>query len=123
MRKSRAFCAPESPWGKLSYMDLPIKIDEEAIARFCKKWRISALELFGSILREDFGPDSDVDILVSFEPGAVVTMGSFMRVERELAEIIGRKVDLVDRGAVEESRNRFRKRSILESARPFYHAA
>lgn len=103
-------------------MELPIDIDHAAVERFCKKWHIATLELFGSILRADFGPESDVDVLVTFEPEAVITMGTFMRAERELAEIIGRKVDLVDRGAVEESRNWIRRRNILENKRPLYAA-
>ena len=70
-----------------------IKVPKEKIAEFCRKHHIRKLALFGSILREDFGPDSDLDVLVEFEPGRVPGL-AFFRIQRELAEILGQKVDL-----------------------------
>ncbi len=70
-----------------------IGIDRERIADFCRKRHIRTLALFGSVLREDFGPESDVDVLVEFEPGHVPGL-AFFTMERELSEILGRKVDL-----------------------------
>ena len=70
-----------------------IDISREAIAEFCRRHHIRHLALFGSILREDFGPDSDVDVLVEFEPGHVPGF-AFFAMETELSEILGRKVDL-----------------------------
>ena len=70
-----------------------IGIDRERIADFCRKRHIRRLALFGSVLREDFGPESDVDVLVEFEPGHVPGL-AFFTIERELSEILGRKVDL-----------------------------
>ena len=70
-----------------------IKVDKQHIARFCRRHRIRRLALFGSVLRDDFGPDSDVDVLVEFEDGHVPGLG-FFAMEKELSEIIGRKVDL-----------------------------
>jgi predicted nucleotidyltransferase len=70
-----------------------IGLDREKIADFCRKHHIRKLALFGSALRHDFGPDSDVDVLVEFEPGHVPGL-AFFAMERELSEILGRKVDL-----------------------------
>lgn len=82
---------------------------------------MSEFALFGSVLREDFRPDSDVDVLVSF-PWYEATPPLFDHVEMqdELVEIFGRRVDLLTRGGVEDSRNPIRKRAILESARVVY---
>ncbi len=70
-----------------------IDINRERIAEFCRRNHICRLAFFGSVLREDFGPDSDVDVLVEFEPGHVPGLAFFM-MERELSELLGRKVDL-----------------------------
>jgi len=70
-----------------------IEIPQDRIAEFCRRHRIRRLALFGSILREDFRPDSDVDVLVEFEPGTRVGL-RFFAIERELSELLGRKVDL-----------------------------
>jgi len=70
-----------------------IVIDRERLAGFCQRNRIRRLALFGSVLRDDFRPDSDVDVLVEFEPGHVPGL-RFFALERELSEILGRKVDL-----------------------------
>lgn len=103
-------------------MDLPIDIDRKALGAFCEKWDISELELFGSVLREDFGPDSDVDVLVRFHPGIVHSLFAWTRMRRELMAIFGRSVDLVSRDVIERSRNPYRKRAILENARVLYAA-
>ncbi len=75
-------------------MSVQIELDSEKIADFCRKHRIRKLSLFGSVLRDDFGPDSDLDVLVEFEPDARVGLITFGRIERELSELLGRKVDL-----------------------------
>ena len=74
-------------------MNKSIAIPKDKIADFCRRHRIRKLALFGSVLREDFSPKSDIDILVEFEPGHVPGL-AFFRMERELSEILGRKVDL-----------------------------
>ncbi|MDP6483577.1 MAG: nucleotidyltransferase family protein [Nitrospinota bacterium] len=71
-----------------------IDIPKEKIAEFCRKHHICRLALFGSVLREDFRPDSDVDVLVEFEPGHPVGLIRLSRIERELSDLLGRKVDL-----------------------------
>lgn len=70
-----------------------IKVPKDRIADFCGRHHIRKLAFFGSVLREDFGPDSDVDVLVEFEPGHVPGL-AFFSMENELSEILGRKVDL-----------------------------
>ncbi|MDI7267228.1 MAG: nucleotidyltransferase domain-containing protein [Myxococcota bacterium] len=103
-------------------MPFPIPIDHEKIAAFCVRWKIVELSLFGSVLREDFGPDSDVDILVTFAPDADWDLFDHAVMEDEMSQIVGRQVDLVTRRAVERSRNWIRRRAILESAEPIHVA-
>lgn len=74
-------------------MSLPIQIDRQRIAGFCRKNHIHKLAFFGSVLREDFRPDSDLDVLVEFEPGHVPGL-AFFAMEDELSNILGHKVDL-----------------------------
>jgi len=74
-----------------------IPIPEEQIAAFCRRNHVRSLALFGSVLREDFHPDSDVDVLVEFEPGARVGFLALGRMQRELSALFGRPVDLVPR--------------------------
>ncbi len=93
------------------------------IEAFCRKWGIAELALFGSVLRDDFGPDSDVDVLVRYTPDAEPSLFNHVEKEEELAEIFGRRVDMLSRKAIERSENPFRRRSILESARVIYEAA
>jgi hypothetical protein len=72
---------------------IPIKIPETAIQNFCRNNHIRKLALFGSVLRDDFRDDSDIDVLVEFEPGHVPGL-AFIRMERELSQLLARKVDL-----------------------------
>jgi hypothetical protein len=94
----------------------------EQIADFCRGRQIGELALFGSILRDDFGVSSDVDVLVSFSPGARPGLFDLAQMEEELSQLIGRKVDLVTRGAVERSDNWIRRHAILSTAVPLYVA-
>ena len=70
-----------------------VEIPHDQIAEFCRRYRIRKLALFGSVLRDDFGPDSDVDVLVEFEPGHTPGFG-FVTIQDELSTLLGRKVDL-----------------------------
>lgn len=99
-----------------------LKPSREAITAFCKKWKISELAFFGSVLRDDFRPESDVDTLVTFEEEARWSLFDFEEMEMELSAILDRKVDLVSRKGIERSRNWIRKKAILESAQPYYVA-
>ncbi|MCL6614337.1 MAG: nucleotidyltransferase family protein [Firmicutes bacterium] len=77
-----------------------IEVPKEKIAEFCRKNHVKRLAFFGSVLRDDFGPNSDVDVLVEFEPGAKVGFIKLAEMEMELEEIIGRKVDLNTAGSL-----------------------
>lgn len=98
------------------------KLDQAQIDEVCRRWNITELALFGSALREDFRPDSDVDVLVSFAPEARPSLFDLARIEEELSALFGRKVDLIERRAVEHSENYIRRRHILESAQPIHVA-
>ncbi len=99
-----------------------IDIPKEKIEAFCRKWKIKELALFGSVLREDFRSDSDVDFLVTFEEEARWSFFDMVDMQDELKEIMGREVDLVERRAVEGSENYIRRRHILQSLEPVYVA-
>ena len=79
-------------------MSLQFEIEHERIAEFCRRNPIRRLAFFGSVLRADFGPQSDVDVLVEFAPQAQVTLIDMVRMQDELSEIIGRHVDLRTKG-------------------------
>jgi predicted nucleotidyltransferase len=96
-----------------------LDIDRQEIREFSRRWRVKELSLFGSVLREDFGPESDVDVLVSFEPGAPWTLWDLSRMREELEGIFGREVDLVEQ---EGLKNPFRRRAILTTKRLIYAA-
>ncbi len=93
------------------------------IQRFCERWRISEFSLFGSVLRDDFRPDSDIDVLVSFAPGSRWSLFDMARMQDELEAIFGRRVDLVERKSVETSENYIRRKQILSHLVPVYVAS
>jgi predicted nucleotidyltransferase len=99
-----------------------LDIPSEKIEAFCRKWQITELSLFGSALREDFGPESDIDFLVTFAPETRPTLFDLVDMEDELKEIFGRDVDLVDKVAVEKSENYIRRRNILSLTKVIYAA-
>ena len=97
-----------------------IAMPNEQIAAFCKQRQIVELALFGSVLRDDFGPESDIDVLVTFAPSARWSLLDLVRMQEELSAVLGRNVDLVERTAVEQSENYIRRRHILQSLEPVY---
>ncbi|HYH47497.1 MAG TPA: nucleotidyltransferase family protein [Thermoanaerobaculia bacterium] len=92
------------------------------LAAFCRRWHIAKLEVFGSVVRDDFRAESDVDFLVSFEPGLRPSGFDWFQLKEELSDLVGRKVDLVDRRLVERSRNLYRRQHILSEATPVHGA-
>lgn len=92
-----------------------IEVDSEKLRDFCRRWKLAEIALFGSAVRDDFGPESDVDVMVQFESGAPWSFSQWLQMQRELEAIFHRRVDLVERRAIERSENRFRKREILSS--------
>jgi predicted nucleotidyltransferase len=107
---------------KRVHMGQQIQVNQERIAEFCRRHRIQKLSVFGSALREDFRPDSDVDVLVTFEEGAMWGLFDLVRMQEELKGILGREVDLVERESVERSENYIRRRHILQTEEPIYVA-
>lgn len=99
---------------------MKLKINRERLGRFCKERGIARLDLFGSALEDDFREDSDVDLLATFRADARPTLLDWADMQEKLADMIGRPVDLVSRRAIERSRNRYRKHSILSTATPLY---
>jgi len=91
-------------------------IPRKRIAEFCKRWNVSEFAIFGSTLRADFRPYSDVDVLVSFVPGARVSLFDMVHMQDELKQIFNSEVDLISKRGVEASRNYLRRKAILESA-------
>ena len=96
-----------------------LTVDAGRIAAFCRKWRVKELSVFGSALREDFGPDSDVDVLVDLQPGHGLVLYDWLEMIEELKGIFGRDVDLVAKGGL---KNPFRRARILRTAEVLYAA-
>ena len=103
-------------------VEAQIVIPKGKIADFCRRWKVTELALFGSALRGDFGPDSDVDVLVSFAPDAHWSLFDLVTMQEELRTIFGREVDLLQRVAVERSENYIRRKSILSNLEVIYAA-
>lgn len=101
---------------------LPIPLSEQAIAAFCQRWQIAELALFGSVLRTDFHPDSDLDVLVTFAPNAPWNLLDLVMMQQELETIVGREVDLIEKQVIEQSHNWIRREGILNTAQVFYSA-
>lgn len=98
-------------------MSLKIEISREKIAEFCHRWRIKELAIFGSAVRDDFRPDSDVDVLVVFHDDAGWSLFDHIKAEEELKQLFGRDVDLVERKTI---RNPFRRHHILSNHEVIY---
>ena len=97
----------------------PIEIPLPQIEAFCRRWKVREFSLFGSALRPDFGPNSDVDVLVRFEEHAGWSLFDVVDMTEELKAIFGREVDLVEESAI---RNPFRKHTILSTKEILYAA-
>jgi predicted nucleotidyltransferase len=99
-------------------MSPKLTIDRTRIADFCRRHHIRRLALFGSVLREDFGPASDIDVLVEFEPGHVPGL-AFFSMQEELSQLLGRSVDLNTSGFL----SRYFRKTVEDEAEPLYVAA
>jgi hypothetical protein len=98
-------------------MSVLSEVDPARRGEFCRKWKIAELALFGSALRPDFGPASDIDVLVTFAPDSHPSLFDLAQMEEELKEIFAREVDLVSWRGLENSRNYIRRKALLDSAR------
>jgi len=96
-----------------------IDISQDRFVEFCRRWKVTELALFGSILREDFTPASDIDVLVTFQAEAVWSLWDLVDMRDELRELFGREVDLIEKEAL---RNPFRRHEILKSYKVVYAA-
>jgi len=101
--------------------ELKLNVPRRKLAAFCRRYRIQKLAFFGSILRDDFKPTSDVDVLVEFEKGYTPGL-AFFAMPEELKKILGRDVDLLTYQGVKSSRNPIRRKAILDSAKVYYVA-
>jgi uncharacterized protein len=99
-------------------MPSAVEVPEGRLKEFCRRYRVRELSVFGSALREDFGPDSDVDVLVEFEPSARVGFIELSRMQRELSELLRRRVDLVPKPGLKEKI----RQAVLDSAEVIYAA-
>jgi predicted nucleotidyltransferase len=100
-------------------MKTKIRIPRKKIAEFSHHWKVTEFSLFGSVLRQDFRSDSDVDVLVTFDPEAQISLFDLVQMQLDLEQIFHRPVDLVEKAALE---NPFRKREILRTAKVVYAA-
>ena len=103
---------------KTPQIDIPL----DATSSFCCRWQVTELALFGSVLGDDFGPESDVDIMVGFDPHAHHTLLDMAQMGDESGGILGREVDLVEHLAIERSPNYIRRAAILQFAETIYAA-
>ena len=103
-------------------MNPNVSVPMARLSEYCRINGIKRLDIFGSALRTDFGPESDIDLLVEFEPDRSLSLFDIVGMEQELSDLFGRKVDLIERLAVERSRNYIRRAAILESAETIYAA-
>jgi uncharacterized protein len=99
---------------------MKLEFNRQKLGQFCREHGIARLELFGSALGQDFGRHSDVDLLATLRADVRPTLLDWADMQDKLAEVFGRPVDLVSRRAIERSRNRYRKQSILSTAQPIY---
>lgn len=99
---------------------IQIEVPKDKVASFCRKWKITELALFGSVLRDDFRPDSDVDVLVTFGREAGHSLFDIVDMQEELSALLGRKVDLVEKQGL---RNPFRRHEILRTHQVIFAGA
>lgn len=99
-----------------------VDVQKDKIAEFCRRWKITEFALFGSVLRDDFRPDSDVDVLVSFAPDARRGFFAIVEMQDELEQIFRRKAHIATRQSIEQSHNSSRRKAILGSVQVVYVA-
>lgn len=103
-------------------MQPQINVNRHELDLICQNWNIVELSFFGSVIRDDFNDNSDIDILVEFHPEAVITLSKFERIRLDFENFFNRKVHLVSKRAVVESRNALRRNAVLSSSRIIYGA-
>lgn len=106
----------------MSVLRTRLLLPESVVSAFCEKWGVAELYVFGSVVREDFGPSSDLDIAVRFRPEVGYSLFDLMEMQDQLADLSGRPVDLLTLRAIEQMPNALRRRSILDTLE-LVHAA
>jgi hypothetical protein len=101
-------------------MLLNVILPQQSIHELCQRWQVIELSVFGSVLRDDFHPDSDIDLLVTFAPTANWGLLDHVQMQQELEAILERKVDLISKRAIEQSPNWIRRQEILSTAQKIY---
>lgn len=114
--------ASEPMANKTDYPRVQIDLPMDKISEFCQRWQITEFALFGSVLRDDFRPDSDIDVLVTYVPDSHRSLADLDTMQEQIKAIFGRRVDLVNRRTIERSDNYIIRKSILRSARTIYAA-
>ena len=99
-----------------------IRVSKDRLKTFCRRWKVQELSVFGSILRDDFRPESDIDVLVTFAPGISWKLDDILEMKEELQKIFGRRVDLVEKRLIESSPNYIRRKHILSNLETLYVA-
>jgi predicted nucleotidyltransferase len=110
----------DRPMNAPATINIPLPMD--AIRAFCQRWNVVEFALFGSVLRDDFRDDSDIDVLVTYLPGTRLTLNALLTMGDELEALFGRPVDLLDRETVANSHNYLRRQMIFDTARVVYAA-
>jgi predicted nucleotidyltransferase len=107
-------------FGEIEMTPANLGVEQKKIVDFCRRWKIKQLAVFGSAVRGQLRPDSDLDLLVAFDPNADWSMFDHYRMENDLVELFAREVDLISRQAVEENPNWICRKEILNSAKVIY---
>jgi predicted nucleotidyltransferase len=100
----------------------PISVNRDALASICKKWGIGSVAIFGSAIRDDYSPQSDIDLLIEYLPGVRHSLFEYGSMNEDFSQVFGRTVDLIHAEGIRRSRNPIRREHILRSAKPFYNA-
>ena len=98
------------------------ELNVESITHFCHSWKIKEFSLFGSYLRDDFTPQSDIDILIDLPQNHGLGLFEFVRMKEELEKMLGRKVDLLTKNSILKSKNSIRRDEILKSHKVIYES-
>jgi predicted nucleotidyltransferase len=99
-----------------------VTVDRNALAEVCRKWGIKSVALFGSVLRDDFTPESDIDLLLEYFPDSRISLFDYGYMNEDFQRVFGREVDLVQAEGLRTSRNYIRREDIFSSAKQFYVA-
>jgi uncharacterized protein len=97
-------------------------VTSSTLAEFCHRWHITEMALFGSMLRDDFKPESDIDLLVSFDPNFRRGLAETIEIQDQIQQLLGREVDLIIKKYLERSENKVRRDRIINSAQVIYAA-